>query len=160
SQHKSRPSHRSFLHFGRLEERPFSCRVCCKLAPCSYNGLHWVPATPRDTRATMENLYEGRDGIAKLASALMKILSEIEAAKKKNLGHIPEDLSGPNHVKYAAVEALAECVRRGIVPPWRLVVLVRRLMGVSNERKRRGHTKVPLSRLLSIQREKQLSGRV
>jgi len=108
----------------------------------------------------MENLYEGRDGIAKLASALMKILSEIEAAKKKNLGHIPEDLSGPNHVKYAAVEALAECVRRGIVPPWRLVVLVRRLMGVSNERKRRGHTKVPLSRLLSIQREKQLSGRV
>jgi hypothetical protein len=107
----------------------------------------------------MENLYETREGVAKLATALVKALNQIEAAKKKGNGHIPTAMSGPNDVKYAAIEALGQCVRRGIVPPPRLVALIRRLLGVGNESRRRDRVRAPVGRLIRIMRSTGLSGR-
>ena len=105
----------------------------------------------------MENLYETRAGIAQLALELTKILDDIESARSN--GHLSRKLSGPNDVRYAALEALSECARRLIAPPDELVTLIAKLLGTPDESRRRGRQKIPLKVVRVIQPETSLSGR-
>jgi DNA-binding NarL/FixJ family response regulator len=111
------------------------------------------------TRQQLEqlNLYASRNGIAQLALELTKIIDDIESARIN--GHLSERLSAPSAVRYAAIEALRESVRRSILPPDELVELLARLVGTPDEPRRRGRQKIPSKAVRIIQAETSLSGR-
>jgi len=108
-----------------------------------------------------ENLNDSRDGIAQIAITLNKILDEIEIARKKHHGHIPEGISGPGDVNRFAVDTLRECEVRSIVPPVELVDLIERLLGSApfNKRRKRIHFPKLLIAAARVHVETGLSGR-
>jgi hypothetical protein len=122
--------------------------------------LQWVTVDAgNSTRhgCNMENLYGTRDGIAHWASELMKILGEIESARRN--GHLSPKTSSPTDVKYEAAVALSECARRSIAPPDELVTLIAQLLGTPDESRRRSKIRFPLAKVRRIKAETGLSGR-
>jgi|SRR6516164_6943835 hypothetical protein len=103
------------------------------------------------------NLYESREGIAKLALDLAGILSDIERSRRS--GHLNRELSSPTDVAYEATAALRECIRRKILPPDELATLIEQLLGTTDESRRRNRAKFPLAKARAIKTQTGLKGR-
>lgn len=109
------------------------------------------------------NLYASREGIAVLANELSGILDDIEMDRRSRK-HVRPGISPPRDVKRAAYEALEQCSERSIAPPVELCELIKRLLSVSDDERRRdgidGVRNRDLFRLAKrIHKETKLTGR-